>query len=114
MNFAILDNETKNHLETITKGMSKAKTIFICTAFLKMSGLSCIKTKLVDALEKGASAKIIVGLDFYLTSPDALWDLYELAEKYKKLKFLICLQATATFHPKLYCWIDPIEATVIV
>lgn len=110
----LLFNHDKNHSDIISKEFSSADQIVICVAFLRESGLSLVKDSLTKAIKKGASLRIIVGLDFYLTEPKALWDLFELCEGSKKTSLMLCTQDNATFHPKLYCWIKGDAATVII
>jgi HKD family nuclease len=114
LNVQLVSNSTKNHGEVFKRGLSSAQHILVCTAFLKMSGLSIIRDSLIDAIRKGAAVDFIVGLDFYLTEPKALWDLFEIFSNKKNTSLFLCCRDKATFHPKLYYWATGKNATILV
>jgi len=117
MTTILLDNITHNHVDVIAKGLASAEQIFICSAFLKTSGLDRLQTSLKTALRNGASLKVIAGLDFYLTQPKALWDLFDLVSQNKTptASLILCEENKAsTFHPKLYCWLAGGVAGIVI
>lgn len=117
MTTTLLDNILTNHVDVISQGLASAEHIFICTAFLKTSGLDRLHNSLKAALRNGASLKVIVGLDFCLTQPNALWKLFDLVSKNTTSNALLTLcdqDKAATFHPKLYCWLAGELAGIVI
>ena len=110
----LITNTEGNHVDIINKGISSADRVIICVAFLKTSGLTLIKECLAKALNKGTNVKIVIGLDFFLTEPKALWDTFNMCEPYKNATLLLCTQNKNTFHPKLYYWAKNGNATVVI
>ncbi len=112
---ALIDNIASFHKDKIGRELAHANEVLICTAFLKSSGLKHIRTSLNRALKRGARITFIAGTDFYLTEPQALWDIFHLlSENKKQNKLYICNQARSTFHPKVYFWRSSGTATVLV
>lgn len=107
---------TPTHAQTIIEGISSAVEIRILTAFLKSSGLDLISGALKLAIDRGATVKVIVGLDFHTTDPKALRKLYELmgSNEKEKVCLMICVAANETFHPKLYFWKSKESANIVV
>lgn len=114
MEAKLLINDGKNHGDEITRGLGSADQILIMVAFLRNSGIELLSEHLIEAINNGATARIIVGLDFYLTDPKALWHLFDICERSKKTNLMLCTQEKATFHPKLYLWIKDSIASVVI
>lgn len=74
----------------------------IAVAFLKRAGAEYLQKCLSACLADGARTEIFVGTDFFLTEPDALSTLLDLAERFPHLEVFIAARSAATFHPKLY------------
>lgn len=99
----IIDNYTSKHSSILKECLSKCDEAIFIVAFLKMSGLETIKSQIENALKREVELKIICGLDFYQTEPDALKLLSSMSRKYKNLQLYIYDQnANNTFHPKVY------------
>lgn len=118
MTIELISNTKKiSHAQKICKGLSSASEIFICTAFLKVPGLTLIRESLEAALHRGATATVLVGLDFFITDPKALRELFDLMgnKKYqKRAHLLICAQSNETFHPKLYFWRNGKDTNIVI
>ena len=101
MKSIFLENSEKNHEKYIRKIISSADEIYILVAFLKNSGLSLIYRDLKKCIKNKASVTILIGLDMYVTEPDALHKLYNLC-KDSNSRLLIYKSKVGTFHPKIY------------
>jgi len=97
-----VDNKKLTHKNILDKIFENKKNITICVAFVKMSGLKLIKKSLASALESDAEISFYVGLDFYITEPEALSYLYNLSTKYQNMRLFLCEGGEKTYHPKLY------------
>jgi len=106
METQIIDNEKMNLLGFLRSSLEKAVELNVSVAFLKNSGLSLLKSGLINMLKNKASAEFLVGLDFRTTDPDSLFELKRLKESYSTLKiFCFCepnKNPSSIFHPKLY------------
>lgn len=111
---SLITNYDRDHTNAITPAIATADSIIIYTAFLKTSGLMQIKKSLELAVNAGAKVKVLAGLDFFLTEPRALWELYNLFDGNENATLLLALQDKTTFHPKLYYWKKGEIVTVIV
>lgn len=76
--------------------------VFVAVAFLKQAGARELGGALEAVLDRGGTARIFVGTDFFLTTPDALETLLELAEHYPQCQLKVGARAKNTFHPKVY------------
>lgn len=91
------------HIKMVTEMMKGAKQVFICMAYLKMSGLVLIQKAIDKALKSGAHLTVIVGTDQYITEPQALKSLFSKIKNHKSCKgFLVQQGGASTFHPKVY------------
>lgn len=98
----LVDNRKITHSDAVKNSFKGAKEVVICVAFIKKSGLYEIRNSLVSALKKGATITVFAGLDFYLTEPGALINLYELSTEYTNMSLYLCHKSGSTFLPKLY------------
>lgn len=115
MDSELIINSESDHATIISEGITAADQVVICVAFLKKSGLALIRNSLEAALKKGATVKIVVGTDFFLTEPDALQGIFDLCAPHQKnASLFLCETASATFHPKIYYWSKNGTAQVIV
>lgn len=84
----------------------KGATEFHCyVAFASDSGIDLLWDDLEGALEDGMTARFVVGLDFYRTHPNALYNLQSLVENYEKGQISVHISANgrkSMFHPKVY------------
>jgi HKD family nuclease len=91
----IISNDKRpTHLKVINRLIGDADEIIICTAFMKVSGLTPILSTLK---EKTDVSTFYVGTDYYLTEPDALRELFRQGHC-----IYITKKAACTFHPKAY------------
>jgi HKD family nuclease len=111
-----LISSPSSHQDVLNKYIPECDSISIAVAFLKVSGLKIIIDSLVDAAKNGCTIEIICGLDFGLTEPQALRELYELTSKYKKVSLLLASskEHNVTFHPKFYLLKKGNNATILV
>ncbi len=91
------------HIKIVTEMMKGAKQVFICMAYLKMSGLVLIQRAVDKALKSGSQLTVIVGTDQYITEPEALKSLFSKVKNRKGcMAFLVPQGSGSTFHPKVY------------
>lgn len=90
----ISNNKRPTHLNIVTRLLDTADEIIFCTAFLKVSGLKPILSKLKH---KTGLCTFYVGTDYYLTEPDALKELFRQGHK-----IFLTKKPASTFHPKAY------------
>jgi len=113
--FRLITNAlANNHLGVLNAGFLSAESIIICVAFLKKSGLSLMRDALFRAVANGVAVKVIVGLDFYLTEPDALEELFERFAGCSNAALLLCKQGRETFHPKIYYWEERNRTQILI
>ena len=81
----IIWNTTEDeHLEEILR-LLKGATRFECAvAFAKMSGFNKFKKVLLSSIKNGMSARIIIGLNFFITDPEVLEEIYAWKNSNKK------------------------------
>ena len=110
----LVNNDKIPHRDILLNGLVDADEIIICVAFFKLSGLALVKKTLLKAIKNGANVRIIVGLDFFITDPKALWDIFEVCKLSKNAHLMLFLQDNVTFHPKLYYWTKGETASVLI
>lgn len=109
----LLLNEDKCcHGDVVANLLPRATQIECMIAFAKESGLKVILNQLKKSLEGGLKARFAIGLDFYQTDPELLWQLLALSGKYS-LKLYIG-NSNYTFHPKIYAIFNGKSYSVIV
>jgi len=101
-NLGLVLNGGGGHREAIAEVLEDAETIFVAVAFLKKEGARFLGNLLEARLEDGASAAVIVGLDFYLTAPEALAKMLRLQDVNDRLRVFVAGGGSGTFHPKAY------------
>jgi HKD family nuclease len=102
MKVSIIDNNKLSHEKAILRLIKGSEKLTIAVAFLKLSGVRLIKTLINSKLKNMEELTFIVGLDFYQTEPTALWQLFELQDKYSSVRIKTCQKKNQVFHPKLY------------
>jgi HKD family nuclease len=100
----ILLNERIEHSKLLRSSLAQAHEITICVAFMKHRGITHLLDVLSSALQRRARVTIVAGLDFYLTEPAALEELYTLLRKHRGGRLLIADRSSRTYHPKVYLW----------
>ncbi|GEM_PF-4221036 len=105
----VVDNTSRTAADFINTELASARSVFMASAFVKMSGLKMIADRLESLLKSNRDAGIVLGLDFYLTEPAAVRWLLRLMTTYPELTvraFSDTLKVKQndipTFHPKLY------------
>ena len=101
MKSMLVENSKKEHKKYISKIISSADELYILVAFLKNSGLNLVHSDLEECLRKNSSVTIVVGLDLYITDPDALLRLHSLCKEGNGRLFVYKSKA-GVFHPKIY------------
>lgn len=103
---ALIDNVNVFLGDAVNKRLDDAIRSSIAVAFVKLSGLQAIEKSLVMLLDRGGTAEIIFGLDFWLTEAPAVREVLRLAESYPRFHpFAFSdpyIDRQPTFHPKLY------------
>ncbi len=109
-------NQSTGHSSRLTQLFERAEHFDCYVAFANSNGLELLWEPLVGALEAGMKARFVVGLNFYQTEPQALYDLLEVSESYpRQLEFYISSGCSKlTFHPKVYAFRYPKENCRIV
>ena len=89
--------------------LARAERVDVVVAFIKPSGLQELWSDLRDALERGASLRVLTGDYLGITDPDALVKLLDLKEQGGTLVNLRVFNTTSAnaqllraFHPKAY------------
>src|SRR5690606_14146799 len=79
-----------------------SREALVAVAFLKRAGALFLGETLGPVLQAGGRAEVFVGTDFFLTEPDALQALLDLAKSNANLDLYLGSRAPGTFHPKTY------------
>jgi len=108
----LLNGEKHGHGHMVEKLLKRTERLECLVAFAKTSALGGFLKPLRKALERGLKARFAIGLDFYLTEPEALRQLFALTEKHALVLYLS--NASDTFHPKVYAFQHGKQCSVIV
>lgn len=95
----LVNNENADHQSVIVQRLATAKRFDCMVAFAKASGFRALRHELERALARGLKARFAVGLNFYLTEPTVLWQLFRMSGHNLQLYLS---RSSATFHPKIY------------
>lgn len=98
----LITNEDVGHRAAIRGVLKTAREAFVAVAFLKKEGATYLIRELIPLLKSEGSARIFIGTDFYLTEPDALQSLLDLANAHDALEVFLGARKGSTFHPKTY------------
>ena len=116
MDIRIIDNQKISLLNVVCSNIRSSNEIKFAIAFAKNSGFSKIKEDLVNFVQKGYSAEVILGLDFRITDPTVLFELLNINKP--NFQFWCFsnpdLDRVASYHPKLYLFCNPIEVKTII
>src|SRR5688500_3156058 len=96
------NDDGQDHGFEIERLLKTTKQLDCVVAFAKWSGFEPIETALVRQLEKGMTARFIVGLDFCQSEPKVLERLLALRKKYEIEVLVSTSKDSCTFHPKVY------------
>ncbi|EJN34343.1 phospholipase D-like domain-containing protein [Pseudomonas sp. GM80] len=108
----VLNEVESGHGDVIERLMLEADHLICMVAFAKKSAYKLIKDLLTDALKKGLTAKMAIGLDFHITEPSVLAELLKLTRKYELELYLS--NSDSAFHPKIYAFQRGSEYSVLV
>lgn len=98
----LVRNDNNEHAKILRKMLNGAQDVYIAVAFLKCSGLKLIKDSIEDILGDNGYVNIIIGLDLYVTEPNALYELFDLCQTKHRLKVYLYSSKNSIFHPKMY------------
>ncbi|QDH74827.1 hypothetical protein [Brevundimonas sp. M20] len=98
----LITNDSAGHRAAIRDVFKAAHEVFVAVAFLKKEGATYLCRELGPLLKSEGRARIFIGTDFYLTEPDALQSLLDLAEAHDALDVFLGARKSSTFHPKTY------------
>jgi HKD family nuclease len=108
----VLNGEQRTHADAVLELVRRAHHFECMVAFAKGSALPELLVPLEQALDRGMTARIAVGLSFHLTEPGLLHKLFDLSKRSPLQLYLS--DGHATFHPKIYAARAPKRCTVIV
>jgi len=94
--------------------LNDAQDVYISVAFLKLSGLALIKENINKILDDNGSINFIIGLDLYITEPNALYELFDLCQINPKIKVFLYSSKSSTFHPKMYASRRHCKSSVLI
>lgn len=103
MEAQIVDNVSSALGDVLNELLPRARLAKMSVAFVRMSGVSIISDAIDACLTNSGQVEFIVGLDFSLTEPQAIWELATRSPFNGDIQCLCFLSSpSATFHPKLY------------
>jgi HKD family nuclease len=114
MNIKFVDNRKNDHTKFVHRILNDNKCIYILVAFLKMSGIEQFEFELNNIINSKSKITFVVGLDFFITDPQALKKIYAIISKQEKSKLYLVQGNRQTFHPKIYCGTTVQRATFLV
>ncbi|MCH8493586.1 MAG: DEAD/DEAH box helicase family protein [Idiomarina sp.] len=91
-------------LPKLVHAINHATAIDICVSFAQPSGVSLLLDPLIDALNNGASVRIMTSNYLYITHPQALRMLLLLEQRGAEVKLYKCSERKA-FHLKSYIFV---------
>ncbi len=100
-----------NIVDEIKAGIDCSSSTAILVSFMMVSGLELILPSLQRSLDSGAQIKILTGDYLYITQPEALTRLEELAGD---IELRLWKSHGVSFHPKAYLFESDQEKQVIV
>jgi HKD family nuclease len=103
----LVTNTGEGHRVAIGSALDGCTEALVAVAFLKAAGASFLCGLLRSVLEDGGRARVFIGTDFFLTEPEALQTLLDLASRQSGLEVSVGSRAGATFHPKTYAGFGP-------
>ena len=105
-NIEVVDNTSRTAADFINTELASAQSVFMASAFVKESGLRLIQGNLERLLEEDGDARLVTGLDFQITEPQAMRHLIRLAERHPQFVIRVFAKLKQSdvpaFHPKLY------------
>lgn len=96
----------QTHLKSIDKLIDTSDEVVFCVAFLKLSGLN----KIIDKIKaKKGKCLFYIGIDFYLTEPEALRKLFRSGHN-----IFITKKDKCTYHPKIFYFRKDKNVSIII
>lgn len=118
MRVFFIDNIKSKLVEVLKTSLPSAQQVKFGVAFVKQSGFSLIEEEFKKCLENGGKIELLIGLDFRITDPQVLQTLYELSKGSQGLLLFCCrtslIEEVPTFHPKIYFFLLPEKARIVV
>jgi HKD family nuclease len=116
MDIKIVDNKSILMSTTLLSALDNSSDIRIAVAFVSKGGYSIIYSGIEEALKRGAKVEFLVGLDMYVTEPDAIRTLFErsVANSSFSMYCLSKLDPFSIYHPKLYLCKSDASVTAII
>lgn len=102
MKIDIITNSDKQHLEIVSNLVSSFDELYILLAFSKGSGFLEIEKHLKENVKKDKIVNMVIGLDLFVTEPEALYSLYDIIEKNEGSKLYLYQSLSGTYNPKIY------------
>ncbi len=100
---SFVDGKRALMVDVLRSAVQNADEIDMVPAFVQTSGLALIEEDLVDALQRGATLRILTGDYMGITSADALAALLSLSGRFAQCTVRVHEVAPgASFHPKAY------------
>ncbi|HOV50986.1 MAG TPA: phospholipase D-like domain-containing protein [Candidatus Cryosericum sp.] len=103
-------------VEVLRSAILSARDVRIAVAFVSCSGLELVWPAINSILDSGAEVEFMVGLDSFISEPEALLQLYELAGARTNAD-LYCYWSTqghGIYHPKLYLLLGETEGRCLL
>jgi len=116
MKTKLLDNVSSDFVSGLFPKISEAEDTRIAVAFVSRPGLGLLEPAINASLQSGGYIEFLVGLDMFVTSPDALKYLYSVGQSNQNLK-LYCYtsyNSSITYHPKIYIMRDNTKVSLMV
>ena len=116
MQVRVLDNLSETMSSALIPEVARSSDVRFAVAFMSAGGLALLHDSIAVALQSGAHAEFVVGMDMRSTDPEAVIALHELSKKKSGLE-LYCYaspSASAIYHPKMYLLRAGDEAAAII
>ncbi len=91
-----IENDKIKLENTLRDNIKNADEVLIAVAYLRKSGFQLVKDEIIDLIKRGGKIRIIAGLDFGFTEPEALNELKKIGAQIK------VYSGEVLFHPKCY------------
>ncbi|MBC3487142.1 NgoFVII family restriction endonuclease [Pseudomonas sp. SWRI50] len=110
----LLNLEDSGHSDEIGGFLADAEHLECMVAFAKLSAKDTFLTPFKQAIARGMTARVAIGLSLFVTDPAMLNGLLGLQKKNKKSMQFYISNTDYTFHPKVYGVRGPKGCRVIV
>src|SRR3990172_7237709 len=104
MRVQVIDNVSREMASVLPLVIEGSRDLRIAVAFVSRRGLAAINPALTAAVQAGATAEFLVGLDMRSTEPEALKALLDRTRETDRVALYCYASVTAAgiYHPKLY------------